>query len=1190
MLNPTLSQSASHRSSDVSRRDLLKGLTAGLGGVMAAPFFSKSASGAPVTPNLSSAPPLLLSGNFASGNQVTATGLASYGPGWIFVLTQNTSGSVTTYDLEFVDVHSLNPVFSFVTFYNRPLPTIPFLQPVADDTFVYTANGNTVYCIPLANPMTYAASFSVGASVTGNLVLANGTLLITTSDGTLWAYAAKTRAPLWHTTTGSSISGLVVSRTAIYVSANGQLSAYSLLDGSSSFSASATTGPVTASGGSVFVTATDGVHSYSMPASGSSWTTNWTYSFTGTGTLSATLYNGYLYALDGSGSLHEIQIAPSPNQGQANRAPLPLGSDIDHTQPLLFEDGVVYAASAGGTANLTIYPMVLATGATSAYPTNVPGRFLGVENGTCFFTHNSGGSVAGVALNPQVNGFFAESELMADDYPGGTVKAQGTSFRTHVCLYDANNNPRSNKAVKIWANDAVTLSVDSTIPGGQPSLVSLTGGPQSAYWATTDSTGELSIVCVAADVTCPAIFMWGSFMYQVNGEYMVLYPDQDAIAQLSTKSASDLTDPTATAYDNSPLLQTQYQGSADAIASHIQNTLGGAASASISNAGSGLMATPPSTPGHRQPPLLQLDPNKYVAYPGSSPNLSSRTNYSQNVANPYRAFSPNTANYPNGYNISLSSSGTVDDQLLGIHLGSFEDLVKNVVKGVQKVIKVVVTVANDVVTHIISVAEGFYQFAVNTVEAAVASVASVLATVANSIKSAYEWLSYLFDWQSFLNTQQQIVTLIKQRMSNYIGWIATIDADTIAQVHTTFSNLETTITGYLDNFITQFGNDSIRAHQADNNNPQAAYGVKGAKSYSQSKWMTSKVQNNIGGTTFAANVTADSSDPAADIYSAFTGLFTSIGNTLSQSNFTHIPGDLKQIFESFQLLWKDPAEFVTKSFAAILSVVRDLVVGFLQLVDAVIENILAVIPKILTAISDMVTAEINVPIISELFSAIGAGQLTMLNLVALVAAIPATIIEKVAGVSSAAAPAPISKIVLGSIIGFAGLFYSILDTVSDNRNLSNSGPVAYTNMALSTIGFFVATPLDSKPTDIFGYVFYLAQACSLVLSGIVIAVDAKAPTPIAEAFGNVTLPSLNSFYGCTMVPYSLLMGLSYPSTFGGLGMFANIAGYIPYIGKQLATGPAFIFPDALQRGVPTVLDTLGDTTSAILNIVNAIDG
>jgi hypothetical protein len=154
----------------------------------------------------------------------------------------------------------------------------------------------------------------------------------------------------------------------------------------------------------------------------------------------------------------------------------------------------------------------------------------------------------------------------------------------------------------------------------------------------------------------------------------------------------------------------------------------------------------------------------------------------------------------------------------------------------------------------------------------------------------------------------------------------------------------------------------------------------------------------------------------------------------------------------------------------------------------------------------------------------------------------------------------------------------------------NSGPVACTTLALSVVGFFVATPLDTEPTDTFAWLFYLLQACSLVLSGISFGVDEIAPPPIAEAFGNLTLPSVSCIYGAIMTPYSLAMGLQYPSSFGGLSMFANIFGSFPYLGKQCATNPAFKLPNPLQRAIPTVIDALGDTTSAILNIVNNIDG
>lgn len=1190
MLNPTLSQSAARRSSEVSRRDLLKGLTAGLGGAMVSPLFSQRASGASVTPVLSSTPAILLSGNLASGNQVTATGLASYGPGWIFVLTQNTSGTTTTYDLEFVDVHSLSTVFSFINYYNQSLPTTPFLKPVVDDTFVYTANGSTAYAIPLAMPMTYAASFSLSSAAVGNLVLAGTTLLVATSDGALHAYVAKTRTRLWSITPAGAppISSFTVAGSLIYVSANGQLSAYNLADGSQVFSASAASGKVTAVGDSVFITATDGVHSYSLPGdSSSSWVVNWSYSFSGSATLPAAPYNGFLYAVDSSGQLHEIQ--PGRTQGQANRPPLPLSPDIDQSQPLVFEDQVVYGASPGGTSNLTIYPMVLASGSVSAYPTNVPGRFLGIENGTCFFTHSNGGSVAGVALNPQVNGFYAESELMADTYPGGTVKAQGTSFRTNVRLQDANNNPRTNKAVKIWANEPVTLNIDSTVPGGSPIQVALTGGPNSAYWATTDNAGEISIICVASNVTCPAIFMWGSFMYQVNGEYMVLYPDQPALAQLSIKSASDLTN--GTAYDNSSVLQSQYQGSASLIATHIQNTLGGVASTSTSAAPASLALAlaSPAANRHRKPLTAQIDPNKYVAYPSSTSNsyLSSRANYSQNVTDTYRPFGPAQVAYCLNFGSSCPSG--VASAEVGSFLGSFKDLVDNVVvKAIQKVEQIAVSVENDIVTHVIAVAEGFYKFAVQTVEAAAASVSALLATVASDIKQAVEWISYVLDWQSFLDTQQQIVTLITQRMTNYTTWITQIDATTIAQIHTTFTNLEGQVKGDIDNFISQFGGSALQSQQPSGNDPQAAYGAKGAKSYVQSKWLTSKVQANVGQTTPAASVTASFDDPAADIFGAFTQLADNIRKALAESQFIHIPDDLKTIFESLQLLWQDPTQFATKSFASILGTLRDLVIGFLQLADAVIENLIAAIPTILTGLFKLVTSEIHIPVISDLFSAINAAPLTMLNLIALVAAIPATIVSRAAGALSVGV-APLNKIILGSIVGFCGLFYAILDSVSDNQSLPNAGPVAYASAAASALGFLVSTPLDNKPTDIFGYLFYIAQSCSLVLTGVTIAITLEASFLVSEAWGNVTLPSVNFFYGCTMVPWSLMMGLQYPSTFGGLTMFSNIFGYLPYLGKQLATGPKFTL-ETPQRIVPTIIDALGDTTSAILNIVNAIDG
>jgi hypothetical protein len=1185
MLNPTLSPAASRRSSVFSRRDLLKGLTAGLGGAVAASFFAPRASGTPVAPNLSSTPAMLLNGSLAGGNQVTATGLASYGPGWILVSTENTSVQPPTYDLEFVDVHSLNTVFSFVNFYNRALPTTPFLRPVCDDMFVYTANGLNVYCIPLANPMTYAASFTPGFGSVENLVLAGATLLMTTSDGTLYAYTAKTRVPLWHISMGSSITDITAFGNIVYVSANGKLNAYSLSDQSNIFTVPAATGKLTASSDSVYVTATDGVHSYST-TDGS---LNWSYSFTGPGTLSATSYNGFLYTLDNSGNLHEIQ--PAPTQGKANRSPLPLSPDVDYTQPLVFEDGVVYGASTGGSSNLTIYPMILASGAISAYPTNLPGRFLGIENGTCFFTHSSGGSVAGVALNPQVNGFYAESELMADDYPGGSVKAQGTSFRTQVRLLDANNNPRANKAVKVWANEPATLTIDSTIPGGQPTQVSLAGGPNSAQWLTTDSSGEISIISVADNVNCPAIFMWGSFMYQVNGEYMVLYPDHGTLNTLSTKSANDLS--TGTSYDNSSLLQSQYQGSAGDIATHIQNTLNGVASPSVSVAGGGLTLTP-GAPGHRQPPLLQFDPNKYVAYPGAAPNLSSGVNYSQNAAATYRKFTPNTSNYPKGYSFGLSSSATVDENLLGSFLGSFVDMVKNVVvKAVQKVAQVVVTVVGDVITHVISVAEGFYKFAVNTVEAAAASVAAVLATVAKDIKSAVEWLSYLFAWDDMVQNASSISTAIQNNMQSFVTYINNGVGSAQGYVDSVLNSVTTDITNAFSGIISDIGGSTLHSQQPNGNNPQQVYGGSNSQSYTKSQWMSSKVKNNVNGSsTSSSSLSAQlGDDPAVDkLLQAGENFLQTVVSKL-KADTSNLPGNLHDQLSKFSSnCLQDPSSFVKNAITLLLTILEDAAILALDFVGAVLDAFIGALADLLNGALALATQAIDIPVITTLWNVITSSQssfnLTILNLVSLVLAIPATIIVKATGGQSSGVGDSNngefgkSLLVTGQVIG--GLVYAGFDAFSDYSNQNADSGVALALMGLTLCTFMLGIPQPFSEDDANSYLWWAGSALPLVYSSYMYAANKWKFGSFAIA--NAQNGSTNGLFGTAMMGFSGMLCSKDPTHFKGkdyLSLLQNLFTYLPYLGKAFAAGPA---GSPARIGV-AIVDGVGDITGTILELV-----
>jgi hypothetical protein len=373
---------------------------------------------------------------------------------------------------------------------------------------------------------------------------------------------------------------------------------------------------------------------------------------------------------------------------------------------------------------------------------------------------------------------------------------------------------------------------------------------------------------------------------------------------------------------------------------------------------------------------------------------------------------------------------------------------------------------------------------------------------------------------------------------------------------------------------------SLQSHQINNNNPQTAYNANGAQSCSQTKWMSTKLQTNAGQATAANTGLGDSSN---DIYTAFLNLLSSIGGILEQSQFTHIPGDIKALFESFSNLWKDPSKFVEQSVTAIVSLVIDFIVGFLQLLGAIVESLLLAIPAILNAIISMLATPLNIPVISDIWKAIDNGNpLTMLNAVALVVAIPTTIISKLLSSTSKAGVGSDSN--LAVVLVFAGMIYAGVDSDSDLENLSSSGFAAFLGLSMSAITLGCGAPLDPKPTNFIQTIYYIMSGVSLALSGISFGVDKWGP-PVQKELWSLNLPDINFLYGVIMAPFTLLVGLGDSAFLGLIPMLADFFGYLPYAGKMTATGPAFEFPQNPQRGIAAGVDFVGDLTSAILNTV-----
>jgi outer membrane protein assembly factor BamB len=1176
----------------------LQGMGFGLAGGALAAGLGKPANATPVVLDSTTNP--VFDALLPQGT--TLIGEASLINGNLFVRTSTPTASGALLDIKCFDIQSNQFEFSLSQLLlTGQIPPTPFTDPVSDGLNVYAGNQQVIYAMDINGNALQEISVAGGTTgnIVSNLVLTNHdqNVIFFTDGGALSCFNISAQAPVWpavHAGTGLAGQGitpvLITSGSTVYVygiqdSQTGGLLAVNLNTGTPLYTSSpvlnvpAGTG-ASFSSGNIFITGTGGVLTAHDAATG-----NQLWSYPSSGNLNGPLLppvcnNGQVLFADADGILHSVSQTTGAASWQASLPAKPASNSR-----IYVEDNIAYLAL-GPSSSLTAFGISLDRQQPLSYATQSAGVFVGVQNGVCYFSHNSGRNIAGRSFTPDLHGLFSKSELM-EDYvaSSGAPTTRTPTYRTHLLFLDSNYNPRPMKSVRIWASDTVQIVTDQN---------TYTVDQNNGVWLTTDAAGELPIVISPTDISCPAIYVWNSYM--LPGDAMLIYPDWETTNSLSNLQASGM--PANNPWDQTPLFAGV--NGTDALASSIRNTIaGGSQNTAVAArlAAHAQAITRDRRRGHRIPPRL-TGAASYIAYPAATPNMAFAASYA--TVDPTRPYSPGAS--PINWQLTIDSAGNCAFQPLpsgtvavtfGVHI-SFHDLLDKVVHGIERITQIVANVAETISHTITTIAKdvvSVYTLVIDSVEAAAAVVSSalksalstVLTDIIDPIISAVKWLSTLFDWPSFLTTQRNITALVTSRLNNFVSWAGSESATELQQIHAFFSGLEGTITKLIDTAISTIGGSTLQSNQVQNNNPQAAYGANGANSYSQTKWLSSKVQGNVGQTT---TVQTGVGDAANDILKAFESLLSDIGAQLKTSDFAHIPDDLKQLFDGFSKLWTNPSEFVENTLTSILSLLRDLVVGFIQFVDAVIESILAQIPVILTAALSFLTAEIRMPVIDDIWSAIAGGQLTILNLIALGLAIPATIVGKIVGTAGSQDIGDTGSVILASVVGFAGLWYGVMDSFSDLTNQSNSGPMAIANLALSVIGFFLAVPFDSKPTDIFGYTFYLSASLSLVISALAIGVDKAASPLVADAFSSVTLPSLNSFYGCTMVPFSVGMGLSYKG-FGGLIMISNIFTFLPYVGKQLATGPKFTL-ETPQRAVPAAVDLVGDWTSAIINVVEAV--
>ncbi|HEX2567982.1 MAG TPA: hypothetical protein VH877_00400 [Polyangia bacterium] len=315
-------------------------------------------------------------------------------------------------------------------------------------------------------------------------------------------------------------------------------------------------------------------------------------------------------------------------------------------------------------------------------------------------------------------------------------------------------------------------------------------------------------------------------------------------------------------------------------------------------------------------------------------------------------------------------------------LSDIGDFISSVVDSVASVVDAVVTtVAAGVQAAITFIVDGVtYLFEVNVsaVEQAFDLVQTCFAQVQVFFEDLFEWLGFVFDWPDMLRTHQAFVYTANQ----FIGFLGGAVAGLQAFVDQNFEGIRTQVQNLFNTALQSIGGDpTVGGYEKAHQQPAPA--------------LSSAASNNIvynGLLDNAQNGTTTATLPTAS--TAVQSATQTLQNMASTAAASQAFAQAQAYFTAFTA--SNDAMF-TQLLSGMLSVVQGVALELLSGLQTAIDTILGVVADLIVTLQDVLNAPWNIPFVSQLYSSITGGTtLTTLDLLALIVAIPATVLYKLA--------------------------------------------------------------------------------------------------------------------------------------------------------------------------------------------------
>ncbi|RLL95242.1 hypothetical protein CFD26_105060 [Aspergillus turcosus] len=283
------------------------------------------------------------------------------------------------------------------------------------------------------------------------------------------------------------------------------------------------------------------------------------------------------------------------------------------------------------------------------------------------------------------------------------------------------------------------------------------------------------------------------------------------------------------------------------------------------------------------------------------------------------------------------------------------------------VVKFVVSVADDIYHFLVQIGDRIY----HTVMDCYNAIAGAIEFVMNKIEVAFEkvvtWLGFVFNWSDIKHTHLVMKNIVKQYTYQVVNTIDGLEGD----ISNAFTRLEQAVSawgGVTDPGVSNGSLEQNSSHVQGSNTPQSNWAIHHTKN-----------RQSVATTTY--------NEPTNNP-SGLTGVLEDLQNLYDDEL-----GDVKDLISQMK---KDCVNnFSNLTPIQVIQRVMAILAEFaLKSAQNVITTVIDVAKLLIDTVLDYLDAPLNIPIISPLYRKFVGDDLSFLDLVCLIGAIPTTIIYK----------------------------------------------------------------------------------------------------------------------------------------------------------------------------------------------------